>query len=97
MELPRVLPQVPKGWTKQMSMHLNFGHGKKGGGVGTYRIFDEKKQEMPIGWQYDTRHGGETGFVLPMVEHAMTWEQLRDMWPIWLGRQMEDEFAFLDD
>jgi len=83
-----------------MSMHLNFGGGKNGGGVGVYKVLDAKGEETPIGWQYDTRKDGETGFTLPDIEPVMTWDQLREIWPIWKSRQKQEEevdLTILDD
>ena len=46
MDLPKELPKRPVGWTKKMSLHLNFGGGK---GFGAYKVFDSTGREMPIG------------------------------------------------
>ncbi len=88
MNLPKQLPEKPTGWTKNLTMHLNFGHGKKGGGAATYKIKDPAGNETPIGYQYDTRKGGQTGFSLPGIEPLMSWAELREMWPIWLSKQV---------
>ena len=81
-------------------MHLNFGHGKNGGGVATFNVHDDKGNLTPIGYQYDMRKGQEhmNGFSLPDVPALMNWEELRNMWSIWLGRQSEEpDLTILDD
>jgi hypothetical protein len=83
-DLPAILPEVPTGWTKHLAMHLNFG---SKGGAASYTIKDPAEKEMPIGYHYDTRKGGETGFSLPDVGPLMNWKQLREMWPTWLEKQ----------
>lgn len=83
-EFPKELPKDPKGWTRSMAMHLNFG---RKGGSATYEVFDNHKRKMPIFYSYDTRKGGETGFGLPEVPHLMNWEELRAIWPVWLEKQ----------
>lgn len=79
--LPKTLPAKPTGWTKQFVMHLNFG---SKGGAATYKIKDARGNEMPIGYQYDTRKEGLTGFTLPNIEQPMTWQELRKCWPDYL-------------
>lgn len=86
-ELPKELPKDPKGWRREMVMHLNFGHGKNGGGAATFKIKDASGAETPIGYQYDTRKGGQNGFSLPGIEPLMSWNELREMWPVWLEKQ----------
>ena len=78
---PEELPEKPTGWTKRLSMHMNFG---SDGGAASYTIKDETGADTPIGYQYDTRKGGLTGFFLPGVEGVMTWAELRAKWPEWL-------------
>lgn len=79
--LPAELPEKPEGWTKHMQMHMNFG---RDGGCASYTIKDERHLKMPIGYQYDTRKGGLTGFTLPDVDGVMSWNELRAAWPDWL-------------
>ena len=78
------LPEHPTGWTKRMSMHMNFG---PDGGAASYTIKDDTGADTPIGYQYDTRALGLTGFTLPGVEGVMTWPQLRAKWPEWMEAQ----------
>ena len=63
-----------------MTMHLNFG---RDGGAATFSIHDESGNLLPIGYQYDTRKGGFTGFTLPGVEGVMTWPALHARYPTW--------------
>lgn len=81
---PYELPEVPVGWTKHLAVHLNFGRGK---GAAQYRIKDADGNELPLGFQYDTRPGGQRGFTLPGVEKVMTWAELREAWPAWVKEQ----------
>ena len=81
--LPDALPEKPTGWTRRMTMHLNFGSGK---GAATFEVANEHGEKMPIAYQYDTRKGGLTGFTLPGVKPCMTWDQLRKIWPRWIAR-----------
>lgn len=83
-ELPKELPEKPTGWTKHMSMHMNFG---SDGGAASYTIKDETGADTPIGYQYDTRALGLTGFSLPGVKGVMSWSQLRAKWAEWLEAQ----------
>lgn len=76
---PAPLPADPKGYTKRMKMHMNFG---RGGGAATYAIHDPQGNEMPITYQYDTRKGGITGFSLPGVEQVFPcWADVAAYWP----------------
>lgn len=76
---PAPLPADPKGYTKRMKMHLNFG---REGGAATYAIYDPDGDEMPITYQYDTRPGGITGFSLTGVEQVFaSWADLAAYWP----------------
>jgi hypothetical protein len=89
MDFPKELPKRPIGWTKKMSLHLNFGGGKASG---AYKVFDENGEEMPIGWMYrQEKKGGEQGFTLPGLEPLMSWDELREMWPAYLKRQTAGE------
>lgn len=81
--LPPELPLDPKGWTKQMNVHFNFG---REGGSASYTIYAPDGNAMPFWYQYDTRKGGLTGFVLPDVEGVMTWAQLVAAWPAFVAR-----------
>jgi len=87
-ELPRELPEKPTGYTKQMTMHLNFGGGH---GAATYEVFDPAGEKMPFTYQYDSdrkKRTYERGFVLPGLEPLLTWEELRGMWPAYLEREL---------
>lgn len=76
------LPEKPDGWKREMVMHLNFG---SAGGSAIYKVFNDKGDLMPIGYQYDTSEGGLTGFTLPHIEHEVyTWEELRKKWKEWI-------------
>lgn len=88
-DLPKELPEVPTGWTKHLNMHLNFGHGKNGGGMGLYAIHDPEGNETPIKYQYDTRKGGETGFFVDEIQHCVSWKELRELWPTVLAKRQE--------
>ena len=89
-DLPNELPANPVGWTRKMKLHINFGEGKKGGGLGNYDIFDAEGNKTPIGYQYDTRIGGLTGFYLPDIPEPMSWKALRSEWPRFLQRRLAD-------
>lgn len=76
-----VLPEKPEGFTRRMTMHLNFG---SEGGLGTYECFYPNGDKAEFWYQYDTRKGGLTGFCLPGDdERAMTWAELREELPKW--------------
>jgi hypothetical protein len=85
-KMPDQLPEKPTGWTRHMIMHLNFGHGKNGGGAASFEIKNAEGLKMPFAYQYDTRKGGLTGFTLPGVKPCMTWNELRALWPTWIER-----------
>jgi len=75
VELPE---HPPATWKRKMTMHLNFGHGEKGGGAGIFTVHNETGKQMPFGYQYDTTPGGLTGFTLPGVtDRVFTWAELR--------------------
>jgi len=64
---------------------------------GTYKVFNEKGEEMPIGWVYlQERNSLEQGFTLPGLEPLLSWDELREMWPAYLKRQVEEEKAILE-
>jgi hypothetical protein len=67
------LPEIPAGWTKRLEMHLNYG---KAGGAATYSVFDDMGRKTNIGYAYDTRGEGESGFFIHGSE-LMPWNQLR--------------------
>lgn len=69
------LPEKPEGFTRRMTMHMNFG---SEGGAATFDIYGPDGALMPFGYQYDTRKGGLTGFRVEGVEGVMTWAQLRE-------------------
>lgn len=87
MFLPKTIPKRPKGWTKHLLLHLNFG---PQGGAASYEIRIDGKA-TPIIYQYDTRKGGLTGFSLPDVDGVLTWSELRAEWPAFLKRQPPPE------
>ena len=73
------LPEKPDKWTRRMVMHLNFG---REGGSATFTIHDPDGEEMPFGYQYDTRKGGLTGFTIPAEpDDVISWHVLRERWP----------------
>ena len=76
------LPEKPTGWTRRMSMHLNYG---SAGGAATFTIHDPEGNLAEFGYQYDTRKGGRTGFTLDGIEEVMTWVRLREVWPAWVA------------
>ena len=88
--MPDELPKTPTGWTRQMTMHLNFGGA---GGAATFEIKNERGETMPMTYQYDTRKDGLTGFTLPGVEPFMSWKQLREIWPRWIARARAKQVA----
>lgn len=72
------LPETPKGWTKHLAVHYNYG---EKGGAATYTIRDEKGRQTNVGYAYDTRKSkeapkGEAGFFVNGSE-LMTWAELR--------------------
>ena len=81
--LPKELPKEPSGWTKKMIIHMNFG---AKGGSAAFEVCNPAGEVMPIGYQYDTRKGGQTGFSLPGIDPLMTWPELCEMWPTWLKK-----------
>jgi len=68
------LPEVPFGWTKRMECHFNYG---RDGGAATYSIFDDKGRRTNIGYAYDTRGEGESGFYVH-GSRLMPWKELRE-------------------
>src|SRR5581483_1842913 len=81
------LPEIPTGWTKRLTMHMSFARHR---GMGQYIVFNEKGEEMPIGWQYDTRDDGETGFFIIGREKCspvVSWPVLRTIWPRFLEKR----------
>jgi hypothetical protein len=82
--LPKELPNKPAGWRRRMVMHLNFVGGKASA---TFEVLDEKGNVTPIGYQYDTRKGGLTGFTLPGLDPVMSWDELRAIWPTFVERK----------
>jgi hypothetical protein len=88
--LPDSLPEKPTGWTRQMLMHLNFGGA---GGAASYEVKNQSGETMPIGYQYDTRKGGFSGFTLPGVKTCMSWDELREIWPRWIARARAKQAA----
>lgn len=72
------LPETPKGWTKHLAVHFNYG---EAGGAATYSIHDERGRQTNIGYAYDTRKSegapkGEAGFFVNGSE-LMSWPELR--------------------
>lgn len=90
MNYPDELPEKPEGWTRHMVVHFNYG---SKGGAAQYSIKDASGKKTPIGYQYDTRKGGLTGFTLPDVDGVLTWFQLREKWPEWLKTHRGDSNA----
>lgn len=80
------LPEKPDGWTKRQLMHMNFGDE---GGAATYDIYNPSGVKAVFGYQYDTRKGGLTGFLLPKIDGVLTWTQLRHKWPIWIAERKQ--------
>lgn len=68
-----------------MTLHMSF----SGGGTGSYVVKDAAGNETPIGYHYDTRKGGQSGFSLPGIEPLMTWAELRQIWPTFLSKQAQ--------
>ena len=69
------LPEKPEGWTRKMTLHLNFG---EDGGRGEYTIMDDTGKVMPFAWLYDTRKEvNKQGYVHRDCPDVMTWSQLR--------------------
>jgi hypothetical protein len=72
------LPENPKGWTKHLAVHYNYG---EKGGAATYTIRDEKGRQTNVCYAYDTRKSkgapkGEAGFFVNGSE-LMPWAELR--------------------
>lgn len=72
------LPEEPKGWTKKLQVHYNYG---PNGGAATYSVHDEKGRRTNVGYAYDTRKSkeaprGESGFFVNGSE-LMSWDELR--------------------
>lgn len=67
-----------------MLMHLNFG---REGGMASFAILDPQGNEADFFYQYDTRKGGQTGFVLDGVDGALTWAQLVQEYPAHVARR----------
>jgi len=72
------LPERPRGWTKHLTAHFNYG---RKGGAATYSIHDERGRVTNIGYAYDTRKSkerphGESGFFVHGSE-LMSWAELR--------------------
>lgn len=83
--LPDVLPEKPTGWTKRMSLHLNLG---PKGGVGIYRVFDDRGVEMPVTYAYGPK-GTAAGFQIKTdAEDAprRSWADLRVAWPAFVAQ-----------
>jgi hypothetical protein len=69
------LPEKPIGFTRRMTMHLNWGGGK---GAGMFAIFDAAGKKMPFGYQYDTQKDGLTGFTIAgITDRVFTWAEIR--------------------
>lgn len=90
-ELPDELPERPTGYRKQMQMHI-----KMGGGVSTasYSIINAEGVRMPFSYAYRTDkrkpEAGYSGLILPGHEaKAMTWDELRAIWPEWIKAKKE--------
>lgn len=71
------LPENPKGWTKHLAVHCNYG---RKGGAATYTIRDERGRQTNIGYAYDTRKSkdaphGEAGYFVNGSE-LMSWADL---------------------
>ena len=78
------LPEKPTGWTRRMTLHMNYG---SAGGAATFTIHDPEGNLAEFGYQYDTRPGGLTGFTLDGINAVMTWDQLRVAWPAWVAKR----------
>ena len=86
------LPETPVGWTKRMEVHLNYG---RAGGAATYSIFDEQGRKTNIGYAYDTRGEGESGFFIH-GSGLMPWAQLRDRYAELIKMPPEERRNALD-
>jgi hypothetical protein len=70
-----------------MTMHMSFA---KRRGMGSYTVLNDQGQELPIGYQYDTREGGQTGFFIVGREKCspvMSWSRLCEVWPRFLEKR----------
>ncbi len=90
MNHPSELPFKPTGFTKKMNMHLNFG---SDGGMGTYECFYPDGTIAPFRWQYDTRKGGLTGFLLPEIAGVMSWAELVFKWQEYVATQRQAQLS----
>jgi hypothetical protein len=86
-KLPATLPEKPEGWKRRMEAHFSF----EGGGAAMYSVLLPDLTPTPIGYQYDQRPGGLTGFSLPGRDGVMTWAELVIEWPLYLQRRREEE------
>ena len=76
------LPENPKGWTKRMAMHINFG---SDGGSMAYTIHDERGREVTgLAMGYDTRikdtEARREGFYIVGVTGYLSWKEVREKW-----------------
>jgi hypothetical protein len=79
--LPAELPADPKGFTKNIVVHFNYG---PDGGSAIYKIKDPDGKELPITYQYDTRKKGAapTGLFIDGVDQCFKrWSELTAYWP----------------
>jgi hypothetical protein len=84
-ELPDELPVSPAGWIRKLVLHLNLG---SKGGIGTYRVFDDKEREMPIIFAYGPKDT-PPGFNFtndPEKQPRRSWAELRAAWPEWIAK-----------
>lgn len=84
-QFPPELPVSPKGWTRNLLMHINYGGKGKSAG---YEIVDDTGALTPIGYFVDTRAGGGSGFTLPGIDVPMNWNDLRKAWPAWRKKHL---------
>lgn len=78
--LPRTLPRKPEGFTRRMTMHLNYG---RGGHSGAFDIYTDEGVKLPIEYAYNTGQNVR-GFYLRGSAEPLTWNQICDVWPAYV-------------
>lgn len=80
---PDALPEKLIGCTRKLLARMKF----KNGTSGFFAIYDPQGRALPVGWQYDTRPLGVSGFTTPRSEGVLTWPELVKHWPEFIAAQ----------